>query len=128
MSIFRASAIPGICSSTSLWPSSSAWWATSSCAAHTCVESGSTSTSHTKRSLRSRPIRAAKRLRAAKRSRSAGGELVAQDAIPLQIDDRPAERARRVLRTGVHEDAPFGLRGALGLVDVAVEAEQRLRF
>src|SRR5436309_15133322 len=39
-----------------------------------------------KRSLRSRPIRAAKRLRAAKRSRSAGGELVAQDAIPLQID------------------------------------------
>src|SRR5207249_4600251 len=38
------------------------------------------------------------------------------------------ERARRVLRAGVHEEAPFELRGVLRVVDVAVQAEQRLRF
>ena len=57
---------------------------------------------------------------------SARRELIAQHAVPLEVDNRAAERPRAVFGTGVDTDAPFELGRVLRLMDVPVEPEQRL--
>src|SRR5207245_11374392 len=63
-----------------------------------------------------------------RRSCSARRELVAQDAIPFEVDDRPPERPGTVLGSRVHAEGPLELGDVLRFVNVAMEAEEWLPF
>src|SRR5207245_755433 len=57
---------------------------------------------------------------------SAGRELIAQHAVPLEVDDRSSQGPRIILRSRVDADSALELGRVLRLVDVPVETEDRL--
>src|SRR2546430_13679958 len=63
-----------------------------------------------------------------RRQQSVLSELIAQNTVPLEVDDRTTKRPCAIFRTRIHAHGPFEFRGVLRLVDMPMEPEDRLSF